>query len=366
MSDTTTIREALEAAMPAEDAKSPAPAATESEQQPLELTPSPSSKPSQSVAAALEKDANRDGNGRFKKENGAAPPTVAPPEGIKPGPKAEPKERAPASWRPDVREHWAQLPPDVRAEVARREAEMQRTLQESSDARKFAEQLNRVVAPYEAFIKAENSNPLQAIDNLMGTAARLRTGTAPELAQLMAGLVRQFGVGRFGNQFIEALDSALAGEVPQVNAQQAQMQQAIQQQLAPVTQFMAQFQQAQAVQEKRRHAKATSEVQQFLERAEFGEDVRDTMADLIEVARMHERDLSLQEAYEQACVGNARVRQVLQGRAKQRGGQQLSGAAQRAKAAAVSVSGAPALAGPQPEPDSVRAAIEAAIAANTR
>jgi len=90
------------------------------------------------------------------------------------------------------------------------------------------------------------------------------------------------------------------------------------------------------------------------------------MADLLEVAERRGRDLSLQEAYRQACLGNDRVRQVLQARAKQRGGQQLSGAAQRAKAAAVSVSGAPALAGPQPEPDSVRAAIEAAIAANTR
>jgi len=178
--------------------------------------------------------------------------------------------------------------------------------------------------------------------------------------------VRQFGVGRFGNQFIEALDSALAGEVPQINAQQAQMQQAIQQQLAPVTRFMSQFQQAQAVQQARAQNEAESEVQAFLERAEFGEDVREDMADLLEVAERRGRDLSLQDAYRQACLGNTRVRQVLERRAKQRGAEQLSSAAQRAKAAAVSVSGAPALAGPQSEPDSVRAAIEAAIAANSR
>jgi len=254
----------------------------------------------------------------------------------------------------------------VRSEVARREAEVQRTLQETSEVRKFAEQLSRVVAPYQAFIKAENSNPLQAIDNLMGTAARLRTGTAPELAALMAGMVRQFGVGRFGNQFIEALDSALAGEVPQINTQQAQMQQAIQQQLAPVTQFMAQMEQAKAEQEERNNAQAEYEVEQFLERAEFGEDVRDTMADLIQVAKWHNRKLSLREAYRQACFSNDRICKVLDSRAKQRGTQQLTGAAQRAKAAAVSVSGAPALAGPQAEPDTVRAALEMAIAANSR
>jgi len=154
--------------------------------------------------------------------------------------------------------------------------------------------------------------------------------------------------------------------VPQINTQQAQMQQAIQQQLAPVTQFMAQMEQAKAEQEERNNAQAEYEVEQFLERAEFGEDVRDTMADLIQVARWHNRELSLPEAYRQACIGNDRIRQVLDSRAKQRGTQQLSGAAQRAKAAAVSVSGAPALAGPSAEPDSIRAAIEMAIAANSR
>lgn len=376
MGDTTTIRDALEAAVPADDVNDAA-------------TPEPASEPaisqevaapaeeSKSVEAALAKDANRDDKGRFKKGDSPAPVAAEAPEipklgtpepaqGIKAGPKAEPKERAPASWRPDVREHWAQLPPDVRAEVARREAEMQRTLQETSEARKFAEQLNRVISPYQAFISAENSNPLQAIDNLMGTAARLRTGTAPELAQLMAGMVKQFGVGRFGNQFIEALDSALAGEVPRVDPQQAQLQQAIQQQLAPVQQFMTQFQQAQAAQAERAQSEAANEVQQFLERAEFGEDVREDMADLLEIAQRRGRDLSLQDAYRQACLANPRVRQVLEGRAKQRGAQQLTGAAQKAKAAAVSVSGAPALAAPQAESSSIRSAIEAAIAASAR
>jgi len=372
MSDTT-IREALEAAVPQEDDNDSA--VTEAVSQPATVPEADAPvEAAKSADAPVAKEPLRRGRPRKDAVQPAAPEApqapqapVAAQEGITPGPKAEPRgERAPASWRPDVREHWAQLPADVRSEVARREAEVQRTLQETSEVRKFAEQLSRVVAPYQAFIKAENSNPLQAIDNLMGTAARLRTGTAPELAALMAGMVRQFGVGRFGNQFIEALDSALAGEVPQINAQQAQMQQAIQQQLAPVTQFMAQMEQAKAEQEERNNAQAEYEVEQFLERAEFGEDVRDTMADLIQVARWHNRELSLPEAYRQACIGNDRIRQVLDSRAKQRGTQQLSGAAQRAKAAAVSVSGAPALAGPSAEPDSIRAAIEMAIAANSR
>jgi len=377
MSEPTTIRDALEAAVPADDETN---AAIEPVVEAPELEPAPIVESKVEAEPTQEVDKSRDPKGRFKRTD-AKPAVAAPPpqadaapaaqEGITPGPKAEPKgaaakDRAPASWRPETREYWGQLPESVRAEVARREREVQQTLQETAEARKFADQLNRVIQPYEMFIKAENSNPLQAIDNLMGTAARLRTGNAPELAQLMAGMVKQFGVGRFGNQFIEALDSALAGEVPRVNPQQAQLQQAIQQQLAPVQEFMSQFQQAQVAQQQRAQQEAAGEVQQFLSQAEFGEDVREEMADLLEVAQRRGRELSLSEAYKQACLTNPRVRAVLEQRAKTKGAQQMTGAAQRAKAAAVSVSGAPALAGPAADASSVRSAIEAAIAANTR
>ncbi len=374
MTEPTTIRDALEAAVPDEEIADSL--SVESASEPV-IDSAPEPIVSEPVTEAPKSD-GRDEKGRFKTKDAkppVAPETTAeaaaePAQGIQPGPKAEPKaapqERAPASWRPDVREHWSRLPPEVRAEVARREREMQATLQDTAEARRFSEQLQNVIRPYEMFIKAENSNPLQAIDNLMSTAAKLRTGTAPELAQLVAGMVKQFGVGRFGQTFIEQLDSALAGEVPRVDPVQSQVQQVLQQQLAPVTQFMSQFQQAQAAQQQRMQQEAVSEVQTFIERAEFGEDVREEMADLLEVAQRRGRELSLADAYKQACLTNPRVRAVLEQRAKTKGAQQLTGAAQRARAAAVSVSGAPTIAGPKNDAVDVRSAIEAAIAANTR
>jgi hypothetical protein len=376
MTEPTTIRDALEAAVPAEettDSFAPEPAS----EPVIEADFAPEPVAAEDPAPEVQKSEKRDEKGRFKNKEPkpeVAPEATAAPtdatQGIQPGPKSEPKatpqERAPASWRPDVREHWGKLPAEVRAEVARREREMQSTLQETAEARRFTEQLQNVIRPYEMFIKAENSNPLQAIDNLMSTAAKLRTGTAPELAQLVAGMVKQFGVGRFGQGFIESLDSALAGEVPRVDPVQNQVQQALQQQLAPVQQFMSQFQQAQAVQQQRMQQEAVGEVQTFLERAEFGEDVREEMADILEVAQRRGRDLSLQDAYKQACLVNPRVRSVLEQRAKARGAQQLTGAAQKARSAAVSVSGAPTIAGPKSDPTDVRSAIEAAIAANAR
>lgn len=299
----------------------------------------------------------RDEQGKFKGKE----------DGIQPGPKSGPKgDRAPASWKPELREHWGALPEGVRSEIYRRESEVQRTLQETAEARKTAEAVMRTIAPYEAFIKAENSNPLQAIDNLMSTAARLRTGTAPELAQLVAGIVNQFGVGRFGNAFIEQLDSALAGQTPKVDPQQNAIEQVLNQKLAPVQQMLTQFQQAQAQQQQMVQQQAVNEVEQFLSKAEFGNDVREDMADILEVAQRRGINMTLQDAYKKAVMMNDNVRSVLTQRVQSQKAQSQTQAAQRARSVAVSVSGAAPMGGVQAPVTDVRSAIEAAIVATNR
>lgn len=358
MENEPSIRESIEAAMPEEEEavaavvdNTPAPEPTEKEETQPERPQLRSTEAKPTEAKSPEDK-----------------PTEAKSDGIQAGPKSSPKaeSRAPASWHPETREHWAALPEAVRTEVARREREVQTTLKETAEARKYAEQIERTIAPYQMFIKAENSNPLQAIDNLMSTAARLRTGSSQDIAQLVSGLVKQFGVGRFGQSFIEQLDSALVGEIPRVDAQQQQLQQAMQQQLAPIQQFMSQHQNAQAQAQQNVTRQAEGEVLDFMEKAEFAEDVREDMADLMEMAQRRGRDLSLGDAYRQACAGNERVRSVLVGRQKSQGAQKLTGAAQRAKSAAVSVSGAPAMGAPQQGAVDVRSAIEAAIASHSR
>ena len=302
----------------------------------------------------------RDEQGRFAEK------------GVQPGPKSGPKpaaapEKAPASWRPDIREHWQTLPEPVRAEIVRREREVQKTLQDTAEARRMADAVMRTIQPYEGFIKAEGGNPLQAIDNLMATAARLRTAPGPELATLVAQVVKQFGVGRFGNNFIEMLDSALAGEAPRPqDSQQQAVQQVIQQQLAPVQQFMQQFQQAQAAQQQQLAQSAANEVQQFLSQAEFGDDVREDMADILEVAQRRGVQMTLQDAYNKAVMINDRVRKAMDMRQQQRGAMQQTSAAQRAKQAAVSVAGSAPMGALKQDPTDVRSAIEAAIAMSQR
>lgn len=371
---TTTMRDAIAAAF--EEADEPLPTAALSEPasapEPIEPAAASSAPAADSAASqdlnALSEDKpvenelvqqpERDDQGKFKK-----------PEGVQAGPKSGPRqqgERAPASWRPDIREHWGSLPEPVRAEIQRRETEVARTLQETAEARKTAEAVMKTIEPYQAFIKAENSNPLQAIDNLMGTAARLRTGTAPELAQLVAGIVNQFGTGRFGNGFIEMLDSALAGQTPRQDPQQVAMEQVLNQRLAPMQNMLTQFQQAQLQQQQQATQAAQTEVSTFLDRAEFGEDVREDMADIIESYSRRGQSITLQDAYKKACLMNDNVRSVLSQRVKAKGAQQSTQAAQKARSAAVQVSGSAPMGALRQESTDVRSAIEAAITMTSR
>ena len=374
---TTTMRDAIAAAFEEADEPLPTPAASEPAQasepaaasEPIAAGAEPAGDPAavQDLNALSEdkpadnelvQQPERDEQGKFKKT-----------EGVQAGPKSGPRqqgEKAPASWRPDIREHWGTLPEPVRAEIQRRETEVARTLQETAEARKTAEAVMKTIEPYQAFIKAENSNPLQAIDNLMSTAARLRTGTAPELAQLVAGIVNQFGTGRFGNGFIELLDGALAGQTPKQDPQQLAMEQVLNQRLAPMQNMLTQFQQAQIQQQQQAAQAAQTEVQSFIERAEFGEDVREDMADIIEAAQRRGQNISLQDAYKKACLMNDSVRAVISQRAKARGAQQTTQAAQKARSAAVQVSGSAPMGALRQESTDVRTAIEAAIQMTSR
>lgn len=362
----TTLRESLEAVIgQVEEAPAPAPVS--------EPAPAPELEPEIAQTTAAEAPAAQDLNALAEK---SSPPRdeqgkFTKPEStteITPGPKSGPKtDRAPASWRPELREHWASVPDPVKEIIAKREYEIDKTLKETVDARQYAEAINKAFAPYEAYIRAENANPLQVIDNLMGTAVRLRTSTGPELATMMANLVQQYGIGRFGPQFVELLDGALSGQAPAVNPAQAQIQQAIQQQLAPVQSFMQQFQQMQAAQQAKVGQQAANEVEQFLSRTEFGNDVRAEMADIMELAEKRGNSLSLQEAYRQACLLNPGVRSTLQKRHAAKQSQAQTATVQRAKAAAVSVpSAGPKLGSAAPPSDDIRSAIEAAIAMNSR
>ena len=370
MDETTSLRESLEQAIEEKDPTqadlsldtNAEPSQTvSSEPESLAVQESETAAPGE--AAAPQDGRSRDDTGKFAKKAE---------EGITPGPKSEPRQqrddRPPLSWKPETRQHWQTLPAEVRAEVARREAEITRTMQETAEARRFSDAVMKTIAPYEMFIKAENSNPIQAIDNLMSTAARLRTGTAPEIAGLVSQLVNQFGVGRFGPGFIEALDQALVGQTPQQDPREVAIRRQLEQEIAPVKQFMSQFQQMQQAQEMQLQQQAGGTVQSFLAdpKHEFAMDVKDDMADLIELAHKRGREMSLEEAYERATRAHPSISKILAKRDQAAAAQGRTQVAQRARSAAVSVSGAPSVGPSGSDANDLRSALENAFGAAGR
>lgn len=264
----------------------------------------------------------------------------------------DPHGRAPASWRPGAREAWGKLPADVRAEVHRRERETARVVQESAQSRQVAERINTLQQQYAPALQAEGVDAITASANLMSLASRLRFGTPVEKAHLAATIIRNYGVD------VQALAAALDAAPVPLHGQAQQRQQ------PPSDPRVDQlFQQLGAMQQQRQQQvveRATTEVEEFGSKQEFFEDVREDMADLLEMAAKRGVDLTLQQAYERACAMHPDVSQVLAARqrAAQAGNSQQS--TQRARAAASSVRGTPSGA-PVTQATDLRSTIEAAI-----
>ena len=357
---TTSLRDVLESAYDE--------AASTEEGRPTENAPEPVRTANEAPATdtpAVTPDADRgDGrraDGKFARQKPAAPDSggagAAGADG-KPAaaaPVATPADdfaKAPQSWKPGAREAWGSLPADVRAEVHRREREAAHVMQETAQARQVHTYVNQLQQQFAPALAAENVNVLEAASNLMGLASRLRFGTAAEKAQLTAQIVQSYGVD------ITALDNALAGLPPVPQGRQAP---GIEQFRDPrLDELLATLQQTRQQREAAAAQEAVKEVETFGSGKEFFADVREDMADILEVAARRGFDMSLEDAYNRACSMNPDISKVLAAR-------QAAGAAgtnrstQQARRAATSVRGTPGNGGSTPQPNDLRGAIEAAI-----
>lgn len=280
-----------------------------------------------------------------------------PPESPPATPKA-PEFKAPQSWKPAIREHWAKLPPEVQAEVVRREAEAERLARESSEHRKVAQAFQQTLQPYMGMIQAERQDPVQAVAGLLQTAAALRTAPPAHKAHLVAQIVHGYGIP------IDMLDAALAGQAP---AQQQGQPQALQHVDPEAIARQAEERVRQSfAQQARQHQmrQADSEIQSFISsgEAEFFDDVRPAMAVLLKAAAEAGIALTIKDAYAQAVSMSPDLKPVLQQRSEAAQRASQVAAAQRAKAAASSVKTAPAPVQAAAGPATIRSDIEAAIA----
>jgi len=206
------------------------------------------------------------------------------------GEKLEKSYRAPQSWKPAEREQWSKIPKELQHRIKAREAETDTLLRETSEARNTHQFISQLEQSYAPILAAEGVRDTKAaIKGLFDTVSLLRNGSPQDKALKMAQFIQHYGID------IEALDSALVGERPQASPN-AEIEHLIEQRLQPVNQLLERVnsteqRQRQAVQES-----ANQEVANF--KGEFLSDVRNGMADIIDMAASRNQDMTLQKAYD--------------------------------------------------------------------
>jgi len=277
------------------------------------------------------------------------PPTPAPAKG-------------PVSWKPEVRETFAQLPPAAQQEIMRREREIETALRESADSRKFTSEMNQVLDPYRHMIAAEGGTYTTAVQSVMQSAAILRVGSPQQKAALVTDMITRFGVD------LQMLDNMLTAHIerkPMPNSPADPQIQHLQQQLGPVIEFVNNLRSKQGEFQQNQQRTMQQQIDDFFNDPanEFAHDVRDDMADLLEVASRRGQQMTLQQAYERATMLHPTISQIVERRRLAASAAQQTAAAQRAAQAGASLpsGGAPQQSGNEHVGDDIRSALEAAM-----
>jgi hypothetical protein len=278
---------------------------------------------------------------------------------------APPALAAPASWKAGLREYWKTLAPDVQAEIHRREGENAERMRENAALRQHMGRFNQVVEPYRALIEAEGGEPLAAFHDYLKAATLLRTGAPNDRAAFVAALVQRYGVP------LDALDAHLAQAIqrgPAATQAPAYMQP------PPLPPQPQQFRDPRLDQllahvEQQQVSGIRNEVTNFKAdgKHEFFDDVRLTMADVMDAAAKRGIEMSMEDAYQRAIMIEPEVRKVVEQRGMRQNASQAArtlAAARHASSSLPSGTAPPAAklslngAGANP---SVRASLEAAI-----
>ena len=211
--------------------------------------------------------------------------------------------KAPVGWSPKARELWSKVPPEVQAQVHEREAQVEEVLRNTTNARGTHDFIGKLASSYAPVMAAEGvNNPLQAIDGLFKTVAELRMGSPEQKATRMAAMIQHYGID------ITALDNALVGKAPQPSENSA-MEHMINEKMAPVNELLSNLQNRQQENRQQTAEQANRAVAEF--QGEFLSDVRNDMADLIDMASARGQSMTLQDAYDKAVLLRPEIQEVL-------------------------------------------------------
>lgn len=302
-----------------------------------EVAPKAEPKP-EPAAPKDDGDQPRQANGKFAKKDGAEPQEqpkaasapVGEVEGATVAPEAPPRPaiRAPQGLKSELKGEWGKLDPKWQGEIDRLERAAKAGIERHAGMANVGQALMAEIRPYEQMIRGAGATPQQAVRELFRTEYQLRTGTPAQKAQLIYRLAQHYGID---------LSGISQGQVPQVDPNVAALTQQMQS-------LQQQIQHQAAQRTNAESAQVTGTISEFAAdpKHEHFEDVRVQMGVLIESGAAQ----TLDEAYEQACWANPTIRaKLIESQAKEAEAKRAADERKRveaAKAAAVSVKGAPA------------------------
>jgi hypothetical protein len=341
----------------------------------VEAAPAEPPAPVETEAQAAERA--RDDAGRFAKEGKKGKTTKTPatvsPDAAKPGTPPEaiadqgaaatpptdaaapvspepPKFKAPQSFKPHAREKWAAVPVEVQEEIDRVDREVRKTMQESSEARKFATNVHQTLAPFEGLARANGLDTVRYAGTVMQTAAALHMGTPQQKAAVVAQLIGTYGID------VDAVNAVMQGQAPAA-APQAPPQVNVRQEMQRV---FSELQNQQLQQQ------ATSAIEKARADSEFWGDVGEEKIVNLAAALINSEPgldpiLALKNSYGMLAERTPTVSGVLKQRAEAEAAKARLASTQQARAAAGSIKGTPTSQG-ESRPAGLRAVLEARAA----
>lgn len=257
---------------------------------------------------------------------------------------------APVSWRAEIKSAWKALPAQVKAEITRREFDMQRNASENGRIKKSLSEYETAFEPYKELIAQNKSTNLETIKNLMETARYMMLGTPAVKAEVATQILFNYGVD------LEELDKALARRLSGTSREPVPRQQSlppeILDQLNPLLEVAREVRATRENRQRTMQEQVESELNGFKSNPRYPhfEALKEDIADFVEAAAARGGALSLDRAYRKALLLHPELT---------RGTGDDQAAARAAAAAAVSVSGAKRSVVEKVDPKDLRATIAA-------
>jgi hypothetical protein len=288
----------------------------------------------------------RDEKGRYKPKQ--AEPQEEKPEVAKEA-STEEKEETPkneqernpfAAWKKPAQEALRALPPETQQYIVEREQQFHKGIQQYKEDAQKGRTLGNAIAPHMEYLQQLQVAPEVAVSKLIETERRLRTSDPETKAKEFVRLAHDYGID------LNSLTSVPFDPYHHNLEQRLAQQQAALEQITQSRQMAEQAQLGQTI-------------EQFAQTHEHFDDVRETMADLLDKGFASD----LNDAYAKAV----RLNDDVFSRVSQQPTQQVNPiqraneAAKAAKASAVSVKGSPTGVTRAPEPKTTEEAVRQAM-----